>query len=173
MEHPDDQELISRIQNGDVRSYELLVKKYQQKIFTFVNRYVFDDETSKEITQDVLFRVYTIIDRIDLRKKFSSYVYEMAKNKAIDYLRTQRKTVDLDEDLAEDMTPLEELLFEEDRNHLIHEAIKKLSKNYQQVILLYYFDELSYEEISKRLEVPINTVRTHLRRAKKELEKLL
>jgi RNA polymerase sigma-70 factor (ECF subfamily) len=129
------------------------------------------DEVAEDITQEVLFRVYTVIDRIDPTKKFTTFLFEIAKNKSIDYIRARKSTSSIEEmEIADNSLPLEEILFEEEKKKTLQQAIHHLPEHYRTVILLYYFDELSYEEIAKQLNLPINTVRTRLKRAKEQLK---
>lgn len=174
MEHLDDIDLIKRIQNGDVLAFEVVVKRYQQVLFTFVRRIVRDDAPAEDITQEVLFKMYTRIDQIDLTKKFSTYLFEIAKNKSIDYLRTKKHMISIDDvELIDEDVSLYDLLVIQDAQTHIAELINSLPKQYQTVITMYYFEDLSYEEIAQKLSLPINTVRTHLRRAKAALLQLL
>ena len=175
MEQKTDEELIRQIQKGDVLAFEILVKRYQRRLFSFVFRVVYDAHAAEEVVQDALFGVYKTIDRVNTTKKFSSYLFTIAKNIAISYLRRRKQTVSLEaieEQASEEETFYEGFVNAEQQHHL-KEAINQLEKKYRDVVTLYYFDDLSYEEISRKLKLPVNTVRTHLFRAKGELRKVL
>ncbi len=175
MEQKTDEELVAEIQQGDVLAFEVLVKRYQRRLFSFVFRIVYDTHAAEEVVQDALFGAYKTIHRVDTTKKFSSYLFTIAKNTAISYLRRRKHTVSLDviEEQASEEETFYENLVEAEQKHRVKEAINELDDIYRRVITLYYFDDLSYEEISKKLEVPINTVRTHLSRGKAQLRKIL
>lgn len=174
MEPLTDEQLVRAIQEGDVLSYEQLVTRYEHRLLAFAYRIVGSHEAAQEVVQDSLFAVYKTIDRIDTTRKFSSYVYEITKHAAISYLRKQHHTMTLDESVSIDG---DEAMYENlGRNETqaeVRKAVLSLPQKYRDVLQLYYFDELSYEEIAKKLAVPINTIRTHVRRAKNELTKLL
>lgn len=174
MKDEKDEELIREIQEGSIKAYEVIVRSYQGKLFSFVCRLVGKEEEAEEIIQDALFSVYKTIDRIDITKKFSTYIFEIAKNTAISYLRKRKITIPLEDynlvDLEESI--YEKMVKENERNDL-QKAIDKLDQKYQRIIRLYYFDDLSYEEIGSKLKIPTNTVRTHLYRAKDNLRKIL
>ena len=121
---------------------------------------------AEEVVQDTLLVVYKTIDRVDLRKKFSTWVFEIAKNKAISRLRQIKPTRSIEETdgLQEDESMYERLT--------IQDILTKLPKKYLEVITCYYFDNLKYDEIAKKMHMPINTVRTNLRRAKLVLRRL-
>ncbi len=170
-----DEALVSKIQQGDVLAFEILVKRYQRRLFSFVFRIVYDAHAAEEVVQDVLFGAYKTIHRVDTTKKFSSYLFVIAKNTAISYLRRKKHTVSLDviEEQATDEETFYENLVEAEQKHRVKEAMNQLEDTYSRIITLYYFDDLSYEEISRKLKLPVNTVRTHLLRAKKKLKEVL
>lgn len=169
-----DEELVGDIRNGDVPAFEEIVRRYQARLQRFAYRIIYREDQTQDIVQDAFFKLYQTIDRVDTTKKFSSYIFQIAKNTAISFIRKQHKEISLEtiEDLWEDGDLIEQL-HQKDTQKSVHTAIDYLDKKYRYVIRLYYFDELSYEEIAKKLKLPINTVRTHLKRAKEELEKLL
>lgn len=160
-----DGELVKEIQGGNVLAFEEIVRKYQKRLIWFVTGIVHDQARAEEICQDAFFKTYQVIDRIDPSKKFSTFLFEVAKNKAIDELRKTKLEVLLTDAVAVEEKPADETG--------IREAVEKLPKNYREPVKLYYFSDLSYEEISRKLKMPINTVRTHLRRAKKRLKQWL
>lgn len=169
-----DEELVSKIQEGDVTFFEDLVRRYQKRLYPFVKRIVFDPNIAEEIVSDAFFNVYKTIERVDTARKFSSYIFTIAKNCAFSRLRKKHKNVPLDEEItiSEDESFYEAMVRKDEENAL-KSAIDNLPEKFKLVIRLYYFDELSYEEIGERLKLPLNTVRTHLRRAKAELRKNL
>jgi RNA polymerase sigma-70 factor, ECF subfamily len=167
-----DMELVAAIQKGDILSYETLVKRYQKGLFVFVVRIVRDEHGASDIVQETFIKTYQHISAIDTTRKFSTYIFEIAKNTAISYLRSRKKHVSLESvvDVQEEESFVEEL-YRWDVIRKVRSTVSELPEKYRQVISLYYFDELSYEEISKKLSLPINTVRTHLKRAKEQLKK--
>lgn len=174
MHNQTDEALIQCVKEGEITSYELLVKRYEGKLIRFVTRIVKDRHSAEEVVQDSFFAIYTHIDRIDTSRKFTTYLFEIAKNTALSLLRKRKPSVSLEEieEIATDESLYEYLLGQE-RADRIGQALDGLDHKYERVIRLYYFDSLSYEEIGRRLKLPVNTVRTHLSRAKRGLKKLL
>jgi RNA polymerase sigma-70 factor (ECF subfamily) len=174
MNRTPDESLISAIQQGDILAYGELVKRYQRGLFVFVMRIIHDEHAARDVVQETLVKVYQIIDRIDVQKKFSTFVFEIAKNQAISVLRSRKKNVSLEDivDIEDDKHFLEEL-YRSDMARGVRKAVSELASKYRKVITLYYFDDLSYEEVSRKLDIPVNTVRTHLKRAKEQLKKIL
>lgn len=169
-----DEDLVREIQNGNIFAFEVLVKRYQQRLLAFCQRILHDEFLAEEVVQDSLFKIYTTIDRIDTSRRFSVYAFEIAKNRAISVLRRQHQNVSLEDVVlaSEDASFYEQLAQAEEASK-IRQAVSQLSDNYRKIIKLYYFDNLSYEEIQKVLNIPLNTVRTHLRRAREALRKIL
>ena len=87
----DDAALIRRILAGDVGSFETLVGRYQTRLFRFICRYTRDAEDARDVTQDVFVKVYGALDSYDPRYRFSTWLFRIAGNAAIDHLR-RRKT---------------------------------------------------------------------------------
>lgn len=174
MKLPTDEQLVRDVQGGSVLSFETLVRRYQQRVFAFVRRIVRDEDASSDVTQETFISLYKTIDRVDAEKKFSSYLFTIARNAAYSYLRSRRHDAPLSE--AETIPSREtvEGAYER-REHAarIRRAVSAIDRRYKAVISLYYFDDLSYEQISKKLSIPINTVRTHLKRGKAILRQLL
>jgi RNA polymerase sigma-70 factor, ECF subfamily len=169
-----DRELIQEIQNGNILAYEQLVCRYQRGLYVFVLRRVGNEHEAQEIVQDALYKVYQTIDRIDVERKFSTYVFEIAKNLAISFLRVRKPKISLDiVAQMNDDTSLYEAIAKKETRETVQKAVRQLPKNYRDVITLYYFRDLSYVEVGKSLGIPLNTVRTHLRRARKLLKQLL
>jgi RNA polymerase sigma-70 factor, ECF subfamily len=174
MEARSDEALVEAIQEGDVFAFEPLVKRYLKRLHSFVLHIVRDDQAASDVVQESLISLYKTIDRIDTTKKFSIYVFSIARNTAISYLRTRKKQVSLEDVvLIDEDEKLYEGLIAADRRHTVGAALAKLEQKYRKVIRLYYFDDLSYEEIGRVMRIPVNTVRTHLFRAKQILKKLL
>ena len=169
-----DEELVVAIQEGSIRAFEDLVKKYQKKLVVFVARLTHDEALADDVVIESLFSLYKTIDRVDTSKKFSSYLFTMVRNRTYSALRQRKSHLSLAEALTVPDEVQEDYSFldQYDRQR-IAEALKKIPSPYATVLGLYYFDQLSYEEIAKKIRLPINTVRTHLSRGKAALKKLL
>jgi len=176
MQETTDEKLVTQVQQGNIFAFEQLVKRYQARLLRFARRIVYNELLAEEVVQDAFFSVYTHIHSVDPSKKFSSFLYAIVRNGAISALRRgPRKHASLDavEHMVSDtVSPLEHLVKHEDHGRVRH-AVRALRSVHRRVIEMHYFDELSYEAIARKLKLPVNTVRTHLRRAKLALQKLL
>ncbi|MBI3576692.1 sigma-70 family RNA polymerase sigma factor [Candidatus Gottesmanbacteria bacterium] len=167
-----DEELVKEVQEGSIRAFEDLVRRWQNRLLSFTYRFLGDEQEAQDVVQDALFNLYKTIDRVDTTKKFSSYVYVVVRNTTMSYMRKRKPEVSLaDIDVAQESLSFEEKLIAESARTSIKTALATLEPKYREIIRLYYFDQLSYEEVSRKLKLPINTVRTHLRRAKEKLQK--
>lgn len=174
MDERTDEELVKDIQEGSISAFETLVRRYEDRLLSFVYRILENEFDTQEVVQDTFFKVYTVIDQVNPKLKFSSYIFQIAKNASISSLRRRRPSVTLTENTAiETDEKIYENLARQDESQKIKKAIASLPVKYKKVIELYYFYDLAYEEISRKLKIPINTVRTHLARAKTALHKYL
>ena len=169
-----DSRLLMASKDGDLASFERLVRLYQAKLLRVVGRIVYDPKTAEEVVQDVFVSVYQSLASIDEKRPFSSYIYAVAKNAGISLLRAKKhgKEVMLEDSLPSLVNVEKEYIDREERER-IHGALAHLPAKYRVPLRLYYFEDVSYEKISHVLGLPVNTVRTHLKRAKKLLAELL
>jgi RNA polymerase sigma-70 factor (ECF subfamily) len=167
-----DEELVELVQEGDISAYDVLVRRYLAPLSAFAYRLIGNKPAAEEAVSDALFSVYKTIDRVDTRKKFSSYVFAVTRNAAISRVRREKQSLPLNEEvLSADDTQVYERMVKREEAREIRHAVSLLPPKYKSVVELYFFHEVSYSEIGKRLRIPVNTVRTHLRRAKKLLKK--
>ncbi len=174
MDEKSDETLVTEIQEGTITAFEILVRRYQRRLLSYVHHRISDMHEAEDVVQESFFNVYKTIERIDTTRKFSSYIYAITRNTALSYLRNRKREVSLDavQDLGDDAS-LYENLEASDHRAQVRGAISRLDKKYKRMIELYYFEDLSYEEISNMVRIPINTVRTQLLRAKAALRKEL
>ena len=161
-----------------------LVVRYQDRLYRFVGSIVSDPETARDITQESFERAFVALNAFDTRKSFKTWIFTIAKHRAFSYLRwhRNRRTISLDTLDAEgepiidpkDNQPLasERLSRTQDRR-AVRAALQKIKPAYRAALSLYYLEDMSYQEVAKTLGIRLNTVRTHLRRAKKALMQVL
>ncbi|MBI3538136.1 MAG: RNA polymerase sigma factor [Chloroflexi bacterium] len=178
-----DEALLQQFKAGDARAFRALVERYAPALYRAAVRLVLDPMEAENVVQESFLRVVTSLDRIQLKKPFKPYVYRIAINLCYDYGRKKKPIpfAELDraakssseepqsEMILDEAPAVWEYLEKEALAHQVNSAMQKLSASYRAVIVLRYFEEFSYEEIAQSLDIPLNTVRTHLRRAKQEL----
>ena len=178
-----DEELIARFQEGDEQAYTELVNRYRDKLITFVYRFVNEFEKAEDIVQDTLLKLYTHKHYYRNIAKFSTWIYTIAGNLAKTELRKRgtRKEIrisqmgpeDRDYELPSVAPDTDEVAQSEYIEKKIQAAIQKLPLHFRTVTILRDIQELSYEEISKIVDVPLGTVKSRINRARIQLQKEL
>ncbi|MCL4384651.1 RNA polymerase sigma factor [Patescibacteria group bacterium] len=175
-----DEELAHLVQNGDKEQYAEIVERYEGKLFGYIRKLINQpNEEVEDLLQEVFISAYVNINGFDAKKQFSSWIYRIAHNKAVDFFKRRRlkKITALDEDNEEWLIKKEklqeELEIETEEKKRIRKAIRELDWNYKEVVMLYFFEEKSYEEISDILHIPTTNVGVLLYRAKSKLKKSL
>lgn len=173
-----DEELVVKIQKGQREMFGEIIDRYQGKLFGYVKNMVNQkNEEVEDLVADTFLKAYENILGCDPKKKFSSWIYRIAHNRAIDYFKKRKLKVDEIDDKEEILVTkeklMEEIEIEKEQRTMIGKAIKGLELNYREVVLLYFFEEKSYEEISDILKIPTSNVGVLLFRAKKQLKQIL
>ena len=173
-----EQELIRRAQWGDDLAFEELIEAYSPPLYRTIRRLCRDDGEAESVLQETFWRLWRNLAHYQDDRQIFPYLVTIAVNQLRDQWRSERwlddaSPADSTEDLAQD-SPLPESLVQarQDREQVVG-AIQKLPENYKAVIVLRYQANLSYEEIATALNLPVNTVRVHLHRAKALLRQLL
>jgi len=173
-----DLELVERAVAGDEKCFEEIVRRYQRPIASYIYRIIEDYETSLDITQEVFIKVYNNLSSYSSSYKFSTWIYRIAHNATIDYLRRDNKDQEIESEVgfirleSQNPTPERESELREELRE-VKLAIKALSPAYRELILLRHSQGLSYEEIAEITGLPIGTVKNRLFRARAEIKKLL
>ena len=178
-----DEELIARFQEGDEQAYVELVNRFRNRLMSFIYRYVNDMEQAEDIVQEALIKLYTHKHYYKNIAKFSTWIYTIAANLAKTELRKKktRKVTYLsqmgpeerDYELPAVEPDTDELAQSEFIENKIQAAIQKLPLHFRTVTILRDIQELSYEEISKIVDVPLGTVKSRINRARIQLQKEL
>jgi RNA polymerase sigma-70 factor (ECF subfamily) len=184
-----DHELVVLAQQGSERAYRELLGRYQRPVFSLIYRMVRDREQAEDLAQETFVRVFNNIDRYDPAYKFSSWIFKIATNLTIDWIRRKElPTVSIDgsryatsaEEIESSAITVEsgdenpeELLVARELGNEIEEAIGQLRPEYRQAIVLRHIEDRPYEEISQIMALPLGTVKTYIHRGRKELQDML
>ena len=175
-----DEQLMSLFQGGDENAYIELVNRYKDKLINFIFNYLGDLESSEDVVQETMIKLYQKKHYYKEIAKFSTWLYTIAKNLANTELRKrkQRKTTLLSQFSKDDKTyelpsndpePGQEIQTDI-VNKIIRDAVDQLSEKFKIVIVLRDIQGLSYEDISEIINVPIGTVKSRINRARLQLQ---
>ena len=172
----------ARLRSGDAEVLTQLVERYQHRLYRYLLRLVSRPSTAEDLFQQTWLRVMERIKYYDPRRSFEGWLFAVAHNLAIDYLR-RRQPESLDEPLPSGETPSDlrrsgnpgalELLLYKERADLVLEAVSELQVGFREVISLRFEEEMKLEEIATVLALPMGTVKTRLHRALKALRLIL
>lgn len=180
-----DAQVVAAVLAGDKEQFGEIVKRYQGRLVNFLYRLVYDRAEAHDLAQEVFFKTFRALDRYDPQYKFSTWLFRVGQNAAIDRLRKRRlKLVSLDRpsrDQDNDSTwefPAAERgpygdLRNRERGDAISEAIQALPWEYRELIVMRHYGELSYAEIAEIKELPLGTVKNKLFRARQILKENL
>ncbi len=175
-----DEQLMFLFQGGNENAYIELVNRYKDKLINFIFNYLGDIESSEDVVQETMIKLYQKKHYYKEIAKFSTWLYTIAKNLANTELRKrkQRKTTLLSQfskddkmyDLPSDDNEVGQEIQTEIVNKIIKDAVDQLSEKFKTVITLRDIQQLSYEDISEIIDVPIGTVKSRINRARLQLQ---
>lgn len=180
-----DNELVKLALKGEELAYAEIMNRYKKKVETIVNRIIRQKSEIEDLVQEIFIKAFTSIDRFSSKFSFSTWLYKIATNHCIDFIRRKKiSTYSLDEEYEleddsiqrdiPDWTNLPDLeLIRKQKSEIIHEAINSLPEHYKKVIIMRHFEDKSYEEIARELKLPLGTVKVHIFRARELLYKKL
>ena len=180
-----DRELVELALTGDESAYQSLLEKYRPALERHVSRMVRDKNEVDDLVQECFIKAFTALNSYLSDYAFSTWLYKIATNHTIDYLRKKKlPTMSIDRPIsAKDGEVAFELpdttyrpdrhIVEDQRRELLHEAIDALPPKYHRVIVMRHQQEKSYEEIARELDLPLGTVKAHIFRARALLYKHL
>lgn len=171
-----DCELVARSLRGREDGFNELVRRYQRPIAAYVYRMVGDYDAALDLTQEVFIKVYSSLGRYRAEFKFSTWIYKIAHNASVDYLRRsssreQAMTSEVDGEeremsvMSRKLSPEQEYAVEERRAE-IERVVRQLPSVYRELIILRHQHDLSYDEIAEVMSLPLGTVKNRLFRAR-------
>ncbi len=185
-----DLKLVERaVKFRDQKAFAELMKRYWEPIFFAVNRMINNKDDSEDLTIEIFSKAFKNLEQYSPQFAFSTWLFKIASNHAIDHHRRKTKSgyniTSLDKPIAKeggeemnqqiqgsDPTP-EETFIKKENSDQVHEIIEKLKPRYKEIVVMFYMEELSIEEISIRLSLPIATIKTRLFRARELLVQIV
>ena len=173
-----DKKLVERVQKGDKRAFDLLVLKYQQKIFSVISRFIKDPVEVQDVAQEAFIKAYRAIGNFRGDSAFYTWIYRIAINTAKNHLvsrgrRPPATDVEIDDsevyttsELLQDVASPDQLLAKDQLQERVNGAIRDLPEDLRTALTLREMEGLSYEDIAAVMECPVGTVRSRIFRAR-------
>lgn len=180
-----DQQLVERVQQGDKRAFDLLVIKYQHKIFSIISRFIKDNAEVHDVAQEAFIKAYRAIGNFRGESAFYTWIYRIAINTAKNHLvsrgrRPPSTDVEVDEaefyaggDSLKDLATPENQLMRDQLEQVVFKAIEELPEDLRTAVTLRELEGLSYEEIAEVMACPVGTVRSRIFRARESIDRHL
>ena len=174
-----DEQIIGRVRGGETRMFGELVRRYQDPVYGMATRFVGRGEDGQDIAQEVFLRVFRGLEHFKGEARFSTWLYRITWNLCADWLRRNRRpdrqitVVEEAGSIADGRVDLEEDLLEAEQRDAVRKALDGLDERYRSVVVLHYYQKLSYDQIAEVLDMPVKTVETRLYRARKTLRESL
>jgi len=171
---------INKAMKGDETAFATLLNKYKLQIYNLIQRMVSNESLAEDLAIEVFSKAFSNIKSYSSEYAFSTWLYKIATNHTIDYIRCNKNTLNLNHydndelnrllaNIPSDSSTPEEIIIDDQHSSFIQNKIDQLKPLYRTLIDLRYFKEYSYEEIAKELNTPIGTIKAQLHRAKKQL----
>ena len=184
MQKKTETQLISDYLEGNENSFRDLVSLYVKPIYSFSFRMTGNKTDSEDITQEVFIKVWKNIEKFNIDQDFKTWIFTIARNTIFDWLRKKKDIVFsnfendegdnyLVENISDKGKDPEEIFYDKEKSFELGELLKKISKYEQEIIFLKNEDDLTFEEISKIVGKPLNTVKSQYRRALVKLRNLI
>ena len=181
-----DYDLVQKAKAGDQNAYAELMDRYRDSIYFMLLKMVQNKDDSDDLTIEAFGKAFNRLELYTPNFAFSTWLFKIASNNAIDFIRRKKKnTISIDQavggedgdemyiDLKSDALTPEELSIREQKMKIMRNVVQKLKPRYRQLVEMRYFEQLSYEEISEKLELPLGTVKAQLFRARDLLFEVL
>ena len=180
-----DEELMQKVKKGDMEAFDILVRRWEHRLFNVIYKIIGDFEASMDIRQEVLLRVYQSAWRYRTHGQFGTWLYRIAVNCSINELRkrqrrrmlpleTYHRSEDGEEQMLQDIMPdsnpgPEEIMQQREMKEQIHRALDRLPTEQRVVIVLKHYEGLKFRQIASILNCPSGTVKSRMRRGLEQL----
>ncbi len=175
MSLPSDEEIAILVQNGDAHAFGVLVERFEAKMQRYARKFLFGQEDAEDVVQEVFLKAYRNIRGFDSSRSFSAWLYRIAHNEFINAIKkkSRRPLFFFDPDtffphpIAKETADQD--INDKELKNILDLCLEKIDLKYREPLILFYYEELDYKEISEIMRLPIATVGVRLNRGKKML----
>lgn len=173
-----DEAVATRVQKGEAEAFGVLVERYEDKLMRYARKFLRDPDDAKDIVQEAFIKAYENIRSFDISRRFSPWIYRIAHNEFVNAIKKRSRGpvfgIDLDvvfPHLAAAETA-DDAALEKDMRATLDNCLDELDPKYREPLVLYYYEGLSYKDMSDILHIPTSTVGVRLARGKAMLQKV-
>ncbi|PCI89926.1 hypothetical protein COB18_02255 [Candidatus Kaiserbacteria bacterium] len=173
-----DEDIVQRVQSGDTEAFALLIELYEKKITRYANKFLYNYQDREDAVQDVFIKAYQNIQSFRSGERFSPWIYRIAHNTFLNVVRKQSREkvsfFDTDQLFGANIPDEHEKELREQHwdREVLDQCLEKLDVKYREVLVLFYFEEKDYNEISEIMRIPKATVGVRLRRGRERIKKI-
>jgi RNA polymerase sigma-70 factor (ECF subfamily) len=177
-ENLSDEDIARGVQAGNVQQFGLLVERYEQKMMRYARKFLFGHDDAEDMVQEVFLKAYANIQGFDTQRKFSSWLYRIAHNEFINAIKKKGREslpfFDPDTIFPHPVAPDDPVkdFSRQEIADMMNKTLEKLPPKYRETLVLYYLQDLDYEEIAEVMQIPKSTVGVRLSRGKMILKKM-
>ncbi len=172
----DDCTLVDGALSGDHTAFEYLFNRYRDAIYRLLVQRLGGTGDAEDLLQETFIKVYINLHRYRAEYTFGQWVYTIARNTFVDYVRRRQEDISIDERFSAPASPTptpEESVINLQQRSQIEHCLDRLAPRYRQLISMRFFEEYSYEEIAAKLSLPLGTVKTQIHRAREQMCRLI
>ena len=181
IKQPSDEQLLAAYQSGDTDAFTQLVGRYEKELYHFLVRFLGQTTLAEEAFQEAFLQVHISADRFETDRRFRPWLYTIAANKARDLMRSRARRpatqittgedensdADLWAHLLRDETTPEDVLSRKEQKEKVQQVVTALPDHFREIVIMAYFQQLSYKDMAEALQIPLGTVKSRLHAAVK------
>ncbi len=173
-----DEAIALSVQKGDIHAFGALVDRYEAKLLRYSKKFLFDRHDGQDMVQEIFIKAYTNIKSFDASRNFSAWIYRIAHNEFINAIRKKGREpisfFDPDTLFPHPTAPTQadDDLKKQDIKDLVEKCLDRLDPKYREPLVLYYYEDLDYRQISQIMRIPLPTVASRLQRGKRAMQRI-
>lgn len=173
-----DEKVVEVVRSQSKHDYKVLVDRYEEKLLSYATYMVRDEQAAQDVVQNAFIKAYQNLMGFNVKKKFSSWIYRIVHNEAINEIKRNKKLLSLESNtwvlnISDSGNDIVTELGLKETKEMVKNNVKKLPLKYREPLALFYMQDYTYEQISDILRIPVSTVGTRIKRAKVALAKII